>query len=268
MSSLKNQYKSKLLAETKRVNLVLEALDAKQVQNVANAVAALEKLIPREKMPMIYTAVSSAKNELGKSLSGGLTTAVIQKFTQPLGKSIALADGLKAAFKMLPQLIKSFVPQNQQNVTTKPIQDVIDQSKSKQFAEAFLNAVRPTGVVATLGKLFGNGGIPFLDKPLDAVYEMMENMSIAELHALATSAGSVQTTISQDVAKEVENAAQQPQQTQSTQQPQQQQPQQTPQNVSSEYEKFKGIIPNLTPEQKSELTKLLTNAQPFQQAKN
>lgn len=262
-SLLREQYKSRLLEESKRVSLVLEALDPQQVQNVADAIDALEKLIPSDKMPTFYKAVQSAKTELGKTLAGGIKTAVVQKFTQPVGKAIALADGLKSAFRMLPQLVKSFVPQNQQNITNKPIQQLIDKGKSKQFADAFLNAVRPSGVVATLGKLFGKGGIPFMDNPNAAVYEMMQKMSIDDLQNLASNSQSVPQAASQEVAKEIQAASQQPQQsTQPTA------AKQEPQTVATEYEKFKGIIPNLSPEQKQELTKLLNNAQPFAPAKN
>ncbi len=253
-SLLREQYNTKLISETKKVSLILEALNPEQVQNVANAVEALEKLIPKDKMPIFYRTVQAAKTELGKSLSGGVGTAIKHSFTQPIGKAIALADGLKAAFHLLPQLIKSFVPQNKQNIVDQPLQQLIEKNKSQQFMQAFLNAVRPSGVVATLGKLFGKGGIPFMDNPQAAVYEMMAKMSISDLQNLASSTSSVPQAATPEVAKEVQAASQQPKQ--------------TTQNINSEYEKFKGIIPNLTPDQKQELTKLLTNTQPFAPAKN
>lgn len=206
--TLKETYNERQLLEARNISLVLEALDAQKVGEIANAIDALERLIPQDKMGTFYAAVDAAKNELSKTLTGGVLTKAKQAITQPVSKAVALADGLKAGFRMLPQLLKTFVPQDKQNVDDTLDNLIPDPAKKQEFIKAFSNAIRPSGIVAALGKLFGGGGVPFLKNVDAAVAEMMQNMKKNDLVNLSRTTAQAPQTISPDVAKELQTQAQ------------------------------------------------------------
>ena len=203
--TLREKYTERHLQEAKRTMVILEALDAEKIGAISKALDNLERLIPRDKMSGFFAAFEAAKIELGKASSGGIGTSIKQKLTQPISKAVTLADSLKAAFKLTPQLIKSFIDPQYSGDITSPIDQIIPDAKKQQFIKAFLNAARPVGLVASLGKLFSNSsGIPFVTNAETAVAEMMQNMSVTDLNTLSRSVSSTQETIPPEVAKELQ----------------------------------------------------------------
>lgn len=203
--TLKEAYDNRVLTEARQISLLLEALDAQKVQEISSAIDALEKLIPQDKMSGFYSAVEAAKNELAKAYTGGALTKAKQAITQPVSRAVALADSLRTGFKMIPQLLKTFVPQDKQNADDVLDNLIVDPNKKQQFIKAFTNAIRPSGILASLGRLFGvNKGIPFLKNVEVAIAEMMQNMKKSELVNLAKASSQTPQPISQEIAQDLQ----------------------------------------------------------------
>lgn len=205
--SLRDRYNRKALDEARQFELILEKLDPEKIQKISAAIDALEKVIP-DNLEQFRGALEKAKAELSKSYAGGIKTGITQAITRPLSRAMALADGLKTGFKQIPQLLKTFADKAKQNDANLTLAQMVDDAKKQQFINAVKNAIRPTGPLSALGKLFTGGGIPFLDNPDLAIEELM-NLKVADVTRLTTSANATPPVATPDVEAEVVSNQQQ-----------------------------------------------------------
>jgi hypothetical protein len=214
--TLEKKYQNKALREGR---LLLEA-DQKKVQQIINALAALENITPAA-ATIFNQAVKNAKLELGKYLQGGIKQSFKNLFSDPVAKASTLAYAIRTGLSQLPTIAKLYLPPGSERETQKSIWEMVPVEDQKEllatFTKAFKTELSKTGAM----ELLKGQGLPYVNNLQVAVQELLQNTNPQGGFKLAQQAKAQQEPDVQSASGQDLETSSPTQQASATDQPQQ-----------------------------------------------
>jgi len=209
MSTLKEEYeikkylnKNKSLIEAKYLldenSVIIEAIDAKKLTQIADAITKLDSLIAGVKAPALKTAIDTAVGDMQKFAAGKVNLNDLARIVgkdkafNPITKSMTLFSAITKLFKTdLPAVLKTFRLGNDPNTDNVPI------SKIDNFENSLptLQATLKKGLVGNnFLSFFGLGKLPYINNPDEIVNELLE-LTPAELMNISANVNKIPVPI-------------------------------------------------------------------------
>lgn len=173
-----------------------EAVDKQKMAQISAALDSLANLVP-DGANSFKLGIENAKKDLGKYVQGGIAQAFKNVFSDPVKKSITLANALRDGMSNLPTLAKIYLPQGSEKETQKSIWDLTPTDKQKELTTTFVKAFKKEGIA----ELLKGPGLPYVDNLQLAVQELLQNTNPQGAFKLASQASSTQE-LPQDSAAE------------------------------------------------------------------
>lgn len=168
-------------------NRLTEAVDKQKMAQITAALNGLAGLVP-DGAASFKTGIENAKNDLGKYVQGGITQAFKNVFSDPVKKSITLANALRDGMSNLSTLAQIYLPQGSEKETQKSIWDLTPTNKQKELIATFVKAFKKEGIA----ELLKGPGLPYVDNLQLAVQELLQNTNPQGAFKLASQASSTQ----------------------------------------------------------------------------
>lgn len=195
-----------LIAETRVANMLIEAMNEKDLQDAANVIDKLRSMKGKG-LGTLDAAIDKAVAELNKYTGGGTLAQAWSKLKtkvgidNPLVKVMTFADALEHGFKSVPTILKNNIGEIKPDMAEKSINDVVqDQNVKNTIVNNILKALRPQGIFAS----FKN--IPYVDD-MKVLAQDMLSTPLKNLNMIVKQATS--GTQAANVAPDMKDIAQQ-----------------------------------------------------------
>lgn len=171
--TLKNVYEQR--AQTTEAPVLLEAVDQAALQQVSQALAKLEGLVP-DGANIFNQAIEAAKTDLGNYLKGGVKQFFKNLVGDPVLKATSFANAVRAGFAAFPTVSKLYLPKGAENEQQRSVMELIPQDKQQQFVQAMVKAFTPESKV-DISQLFKGNSMPYVQNLQAAVQELFQNVA-------------------------------------------------------------------------------------------
>lgn len=164
-----------------------EAVDKQKMAQINAALDSLDGLVP-DGAASFKQGIESAKAELGKFAQGGIVQAFKNVFSDPVKKTITLANAVRDGMSNLPTLAKIYLPPGGEKETQKSIWELTPTAKQKEMLDTFVKAFKKEGIK----ELLTGPGLPYINNLQQAVQELLQNTNPQGAFKLASQASATQ----------------------------------------------------------------------------
>ena len=199
---------AKLLTEERVLKLLAETLDKKDIEQIQHTLDGFDQIVPDGSA--LGAALQGIRNELLKSMQGGLLNKIKDMLTpknaKPIARAMAFLASLKQGLVQLNTILKTALPRGTDLSKTgdQSLNQILnDQEKAVMVQNAFLKAIKPTGIFQVFS------AIPYLDaKNAQNVAVDLMNMTGPEITKLMQGAATTQVSANKaDIQAAVQTAA-------------------------------------------------------------
>lgn len=178
MSSLKNRtlkrvYEQKAVREG--APQLLEAVDQQKLQQVQQALAKLDGLVP-DGANIFNQAIEAAKNDLANYLRGGVKQFFKNLAGDPVLKASSFANAIHAGLANLPAIVKLYLPKGAENEAQRSVLELTPQEKQQQLVQQMVKAFEPESSV-DIRNMFSGNKMPYVQNLQAAVQELLQNVA-------------------------------------------------------------------------------------------
>ena len=196
--------RSQLLRENIAANLIIEAMDEKDLDQASQIIDKLRS-IKGKGLEVLNRGIEQAESDLNKYTAGGPIANAWSKMKgklgidNPLVKVMTMANALEQGFKQLPMILKNAI--NQEDLYKKSDMSIAelvpDGTKQKIILKNIMKAMSPSGVFGAFKK------IPYVD--MSALVPELLSIKIGDLAPLIKTITSGPST--QRIADDIKDTA-------------------------------------------------------------